>query len=251
MLRPVVLPDHEALSQHATDVIVRGLRAKPASLLCLAAGSTPTRTYELLAIEGAKEPTLFKHCRIIKLDEWGGLPPGNPATCDFQLRSTLISPLNLTERYVAFESNPLDPGAEAARVAKWLDQHGPIDIAVLGLGINGHLGFTEPAEYLQPFAHVAQLSSESLAHAMLAKTDVQPTYGLTLGMADLIQSRHVLLLVSGGSKRDPLQRLLSGQITTHFPASMLQVHNDAQLLCDAAAYSTNPNAAENKQPFQP
>ena len=95
----------------------------------------------------AKEPTLFEHCRIIKLDEWGGLPPGNPATCDIQLRTTLVSPLNLAERYVAFESNPPDPDAECARVADWLDQNGPIDISVLGLGINGHLGFTEPAEY--------------------------------------------------------------------------------------------------------
>jgi galactosamine-6-phosphate isomerase len=235
MLRPVVLPDYETLSKHAADLVVAGLRAKPTSLLCLAAGSTPMRTYELLAQEGAKEPTLFKHCRIIKLDEWGGLPLGNGATCDLQLRTTFVSPLNLTERYVAFESNPPDPDAEAARVAKWLDQNGPIDIAILGLGINGHLGFTEPAEYLQPFAHVAQLSQASLSHAMLAKSDVLPTYGLTLGMADLIQSRHILLLVSGPTKRDPLHHLLSGRIKTDFPASMLHVHPNVVVLCDAAA----------------
>ena len=210
--------------------------AKPTSLLCLAAGSTPTRTYELLALEGAKEPTLFQHCRIIKLDEWGGLPPGDPATCDSQLRTTLVSPLRLTERYVAFESNPLDPNAECARIAAWLDQNGPIDISVLGLGINGHLGFTEPAEYLQPFAHVAELSQASLAHAMLAKSAVRPTYGLTLGMADLIQSRRILLLVSGSTKRDPLQRLLGGRLSTEFPASILQVHPNMLLICDAAAY---------------
>jgi galactosamine-6-phosphate isomerase len=235
MLQPIILPDYETVSQRAADLVVDGLRAKPTSLLCLAAGSTPTRTYELLALAGAKEPALFKHCHIIKLDEWGGLPPGNPATCDEQLRTTLVSPLNLDERYVAFESNPPDPDAEAARVADWLDQNSPIDIAVLGLGINGHLGFIEPAEYLQPFAHVVQLSQASLEHAMLAKSEVRPTYGLTLGMADLIQSRRILLLVTGPAKRDPLGRLLSGRITTEFPASMLQLHNDVQLLCDEAA----------------
>jgi galactosamine-6-phosphate isomerase len=152
-----------------------------------------------------------------------------------QLRTTFVSPLNLAERYVAFESNPPDPDAECARVADWLDQNGPIDISVLGLGINGHLGFTEPAEYLQPFAHVAQLSQASLAHAMLAQSTIRPTYGLTLGMADLIQSRHVLLLVTGPAKRDPLERLLTCRITTDFPASVLQLHNDVKLLCDAAA----------------
>jgi galactosamine-6-phosphate isomerase len=171
----------------------------------------------------------------MKLDEWGGLPPGDPATCDVQLRTTLVSPLNLAERYVAFESNPPDPDAECVRIANWLDKNGPIDIAVLGLGINGHLGFTEPAEYLQPFAHVAELSQASLSHAMLAKAAVRPTYGLTLGMADLIQSRRILLLVTGPKKREPLQKLLSGRITTEFPASMLQLHTDVHLLCDAAA----------------
>ena len=236
MLRPIVLPDYKTLSQRAAELVVAELRAKPTSLLCLASGSTPTRTYELLALEGAKEPTLFEHCRIIKLDEWGGLSPGDPATCDSQLRTTLVSPLGLTERYVAFESNPLDPNAECARIAAWLDQNGPIDISVLGLGINGHLGFTEPAENLQPFAHVAELSQASLAHAMLAKSDVRPTYGLTLGMADLIQSRCILLLVSGSTKRDPLQRLLGGRLSTEFPASMLQVHPNVLLICDAAAY---------------
>jgi galactosamine-6-phosphate isomerase len=238
MRQPRVLPDHEAVSRHAAVYLVERLRENPHALLCLAAGSTPMRTYQLLAQEGAREPTLFKHCRIIKLDEWGGLPPGNPATCDVQLRTTLVSPLNLAERYVAFESNPTDPDAECVRVADWLDQNGPIDISVLGLGINGHLGFTEPAEYLQPFAHVAQLSQASLSHAMLAQSRIRPTYGLTLGMADLIQSRQIVLLVTGPTKRDPLARLLTGKITTDFPASMLQLHNDVELLCDALAFGS-------------
>jgi galactosamine-6-phosphate isomerase len=235
MLQPRVLADHEAVSRHAAEWLIDRLRQDPSALICLAAGSTPTRTYELLAQAGAKEPTLFKHCRIIKLDEWGGLPPRDPATCDFQLRTTLVSPLNLDDRYFAFDSDPPDPKVEAARIADWLDQNGPIDISVLGLGINGHLGFIEPAESLHPFAHVAQLSQESRAHAMLAKSNIGPTYGLTLGMADLIQSRHILLLVTGPTKQGPLQRLLSGRITTEFPASMLQIHNDVQLVCDAAA----------------
>jgi galactosamine-6-phosphate isomerase len=236
MLNPCVFRDHEAASQRAAEFVIARLREKPTSLLCLAAGSTPTRTYELLAREGAKEPTLFKDCRIIQLDEWGGLPRGNPATCDVQLRTTFVSPLNLNDRYIAFESNPLDPEAECARIANWLDQNGPIDISVLGLGINGHLGFTEPAEYLQPFAHVAKLSQASLTHSMLNKSSVRPAYGLTLGMADLIQSRHILLLVTGPKKRDPLQRLLSGRISTEFPASMLQLHPNVMLVCDHAAY---------------
>jgi galactosamine-6-phosphate isomerase len=105
----------------------------------------------------------------------------------------------------------------------------------LGLGLNGHVGFNEPAAFLQPHAHIAQLSNESLAHAMLNECTTRPKYGLTLGMADLLQARHILMIVTGAAKRGPLERLTSGQITTEFPASLVQLHGDARLVCDAAA----------------
>jgi galactosamine-6-phosphate isomerase len=235
MLRPRVFADHEAVSRFAADWLANHLREQPTALLCLASGETPTRTYSLLAERGRSEPSLFSRCRILKLDEWGGLPITDPATCDQNLRTALIGPLGLEKQYVAFDSQPADAHAECARIAKWLDQNGPIDTSVLGLGVNGHVGFTEPAEYLEPHAHVAELSAASLAHAMLAKSSSRPTYGLTLGLADLLQSQHVLLLVTGAGKRAPLERLLSGQLTTQFPASVLQIHPRVQILCDTAA----------------
>jgi galactosamine-6-phosphate isomerase len=97
------------------------------------------------------------------------------------------------------------------------------------------LGFNEPADFLLPHAHIAELSEASLGHAMLNQSEARPTYGLTLGMADLMESRQILLLVTGAAKQEPLQRLLSGQITTQFPASMLQMHSNVMLLCDSAA----------------
>jgi galactosamine-6-phosphate isomerase len=103
---------------------------------------------------------------------------------------------------------------------------------VLGLGVNGHLGFNEPGSDLQPHAHVAHLSPASLAHAMLSQTTVRPTFGLTLGMADILQSHRILLLVSGAAKREPLDRLLASPISTQFPASLLSHHASVTLLCD-------------------
>jgi galactosamine-6-phosphate isomerase len=237
MLQPQVFPDHEAVSRCAAEWITARLRERPASLLCLASGATPTRTYQLLVEHGLREAYLFNQCRILKLDEWGGLPADDPATCERHLRSELIEPLGLTKQYVGFDSNPHDSQTECARIATWLEKNGPIDLCVLGLGANGHIGFNEPAEFLQPHAHVAQLSPASLAHAMVARSAVRPTYGLTLGMADLMRSRHVLLLVTGPVKQEPLEHLLSGRITTRFPASLLQLHPNVQLLCDTAAYA--------------
>ncbi|HEX2475083.1 MAG TPA: 6-phosphogluconolactonase [Lacipirellulaceae bacterium] len=238
MLKPQVFANHEAVSRHAADWIVNQLRKEPSALLCLACGTTPMRTYQLLAEQGAREPELFAKCRVIKLDEWGGLPPGDTATCEAQLRSTLIEPLRLHEQYVSFNGQSEDPKAECARISSWLLHHGPIDTCVLGLGVNGHIGFNEPDTFLEPHAHVAPLSQASLEHAMLRQTTHRPTYGLTLGMADLLQSRHVLLLVTGSTKREPLRRLLTGAITTDFPGSLLQLHQNTVVLYDAAANPT-------------
>jgi galactosamine-6-phosphate isomerase len=245
MLKPQTFADHEAVSRYAADRIVQRLREEPSALLCLACGATPMRVYQLLAEQGAREPSLFVKCRVIKLDEWGGLPPGDPATCEAQLRSTLVSPLRLDDQYVSFNSRLHDPKAECARIASWLLEHGPIDTCVLGLGVNGHIGFNEPAAFTEPHAHVAQLSQASLEHAMLRQTTHRPTYGLTLGMADLLQSRQVLLLVTGSTKREPLRRLLTGPIATEFPASLLQLHPKALILCDAAADPTESSIGSN------
>ena len=102
----------------------------------------------------------------------------DPATCEFQLRRTLIAPLSAGDRYTAFESQPADPAAECARIASWLAANGPIDMCVLGLGMNGHLGFNEPANQLTPHAHVAELAETSMTHAMLEQTTGRPTYGV-------------------------------------------------------------------------
>jgi galactosamine-6-phosphate isomerase len=236
MPKPQILPDHEAVSQRAADWLADRIREQPDALMCLATGATPMRSYELLAQRRQTEPQLFDRVRVLKLDEWGGLPLADPATCESHLRQALIEPLGLAERYVGFDSQPADPLAECARIARWLEQHGPIDVCVLGLGLNGHLGFNEPADALQPHAHVAELSATSQSHAMVRQGAQRPSYGLTLGMADLLLARHVLLLVTGAAKQQPLRELLSGRITTHFPASLLALHPNVLLLCDAAAY---------------
>lgn len=235
MLQPQIFADHAAVSEHAADWMADRLRRRPDLLTCLATGATPMRCYELLADRVASVPSLFDRVRVLKLDEWGGIAMDDPSSCEQYLRQALVTPLGLEARYVSFDSQVAKPQAECARVAAWLAQHGPIDVCVLGLGVNGHLGFNEPADELQPHAHVAELSSTTLAHAMVSDTERRPTFGLTLGMADLLQSREVLLLVTGAGKQAPLARLLSGRITTDFPASMLWLHPSVTLLCDEAA----------------
>ena len=228
--------DHEAMSRAAADAVIACVRRKPDALLVLATGATPERAYGLLAEQAQVEPGLFNRVRLLKLDEWGGLAPDDPATCEMYIRRVLVEPLRITsDRFHGWESRPADVAAECARVSRLLEQQGPADISILGLWINGHLGFNEPADALQPGPHQAELSAESRGHSMLQSSRSTPRYGLTLGIRDLLQSRELFLLVSGKHKRQQLQRLLQPEITPQFPGSFLWLHRAATIFCDAEA----------------
>lgn len=233
--------DHEAMSEVAAARIAAQLRRKPDSLLILATGDTPERAYQLLAENGRAEPGLCDRLRILKLDEWGGLSMDDPATCEVALRRALVSPLGIgPDRFAGWQSEPPDIQHECDRMTQWLEKHGPADMCVLGLGLNGHLGFNEPGECVMPGPHRAELSSESMQHSMLCQARGQPGYGLTLGLRDILQSRKILLLVSGARKEPQLRRLLQPIITPHFPASFLWLHAAVTVCCDAAALPASP-----------
>jgi galactosamine-6-phosphate isomerase len=234
--RVVIAQDHEEMSRRAASELSAALATDPRLLLCAASGATPSRAYELLSQEARLRADAFRGLRVMGLDEWGGLGPEDAAGSSFQIRRQLIEPLALpADRSFTFRGDAPDPRAECARIAAILDEQGPIDVAVLGLGQNGHLGLNEPATELQPHAHVAELSPESRKHPMLASAAQAPRYGLTLGIADLLRARRVLLLVSGAHKRDVLARLVKGGITTALPGSLLRLHADTLCLCDGAA----------------
>jgi galactosamine-6-phosphate isomerase len=228
--------DHEEMSGRAAARIARDLRRKPGLLLGLATGATPTRTYQRLAQRRRGRPMLFRRVRIVKLDEWLGLPMDHPATCETYLRENVLRPWGVPRsRYHGFRSRPRDARAECARLARWLALRGPLDLCVLGLGRNGHLLMNEPADALSAGAHVARLAAQTRAHSMLRSTQAPPRRGLTMGLADILQSRAILLLVSGRPKAAPLRRMLSGRVTTRCPASLLWLHPDVTVLCDRDA----------------
>jgi len=230
-----VLANEAEVGQRAADIVVHGLRQRPDLLLCAATGSSPARAYRDLAAFAQQEPMLFSQMRLLKLDEWGGLPMEHPGTCEQYLREYLVAPLAITEsRYLGFNSDPPDPEAESARMRGVLTQLGRIDISVLGLGLNGHLGMNEPAATLSSHCHVAELTPTAMGHSMLA--GATPRYGLTLGMADILQSKLILLLIFGASKREATRRFMSQRIDTDFPGSLLWTHPNAIMLCDSDAF---------------
>jgi galactosamine-6-phosphate isomerase len=231
-----ILESYEEISRNASDILIRQLEMKKELLLCAATGNTPGRTYELLAREYASRPGLFDELSVLKLDEWGGLPMTDPGTCESYLQTRLLSPLQISrQRYLSFCSDPTDPELECRRMQAKLATAGPIDCCVLGLGMNGHIGLNEPADFLQSGCHIARLSEATLQHSMVSAMDCQPSFGLTLGMADILQARMILLLVSGPTKKKITRELLSKRVTTNLPASFLWLHGNTICLLDRDA----------------
>ena len=231
-MRVTVLPDREALDRHAAAQIWEAAEARPDLLICLASGDTPTGAYAVLA----SAPERLARARFIQLDEWAGLGAGDAASCAAYLEQTVQGPLAVPpERWIGIRGDAPDAAAECRRVEAALAEAGPIDLCILGLGLNGHLGLNEPADSFDPSCHVAALAEKSGGHPMLAGTTAPVCQGLTLGLGDILRARQVLLLVSGAAKRAPLGRLAERRITPQLPASFLWLHTDAVCLCDEDA----------------
>jgi len=226
----------ETGSRYAADCLLEAIRRQPELLLCVAAGSSPARTYQLLGKAAASQPECFNRLRVIQVDEWLGLPSGDPATCAADLRRNLLDPLGISgDRFVAFRSDAPDAAVECERVSGWLAANGPIDVCVLGVGGNGHLAMNEPGSTLRAGVHLARLAEVSRQHPLLAGRPEKPTHGLTLGMADLLHARQILLLAFGAAKRPVVQRLCEPVIDPRFPASLLWLHPAVTVICDTAA----------------
>jgi len=231
-----IAPDEQAVARQAADLVVALLAEKPEAHFCLAAGSSPRPLYAELGRRVAAGAVNFARARFTQLDEWHGLPSDDPGTCLADLRAHVAEPWGLArEQWLLFESEAPDPAAECARVAEALAEWGPFDLAVLGLGLNGHLGLNEPSGWLSGGPHVAALSAATRRHAMLAHLPKPPSHGMTLGMADLMRAERLLVLVSGADKREPLHKMVHGPISSRFPASLLQWHANCVVMADEAA----------------
>ena len=223
------------LAHAAAEFIMDQLRREPRLLFCPAAGSTPIETYKILANRAAENHSLFRRLHLVMLDEWIGVPGNHPSTFLFQLRSQLIEPLKITQSQLFHsDRNPL---AQTKEMRRFLDLEGPLDLTLLGLGGNGHLGLNEPGEHMIPSTHVAQLKPETAKHPMIQDMREKPTHGMTLGMKEILESKKILLLVIGENKRAVLKKLRYQQVTPTFPASFLWLHRDIQCFYDENADS--------------
>jgi glucosamine-6-phosphate deaminase len=235
-MRIEIVETPEEFARRAADVLCAAVRVKPAAALGLASGRTPLGLYAELARRVRVDEADFREATAFAVDELYGVPPDHPATNAAYFRRELTPHVPLRALHV-MDSETADPGAECGRFCRLIDDAGGLDLAVLGIGKNGHLAFNEPGSAFGSRARKVALepaSREPYAE-QFGSLESTPASGLTLGIADLLAARRVLLLASGPDKAEAVARALQGPVTEAVPASALQQHPDLIVVLDGEA----------------
>lgn len=171
----------------------------PAALLCLAAGDTPTQTYAEMVRMQQEGRADFRHCRLIGLDEWVGIRPNQPGSCKKYIFEHVIDPLGLRpENIFFFDACAEDPEEECHKANQYLKAEGPIDISLMGVGMNGHIGLNEPGCSFDADAHLTDLKPLTVQVAEKYFGGKAPiTRGVTLGMGQILASRLLIVMANG------------------------------------------------------
>ena len=232
--------DYQAMSRKAAAILAAQLTLKPDSVLGLATGSTPIGTYKQL-IQWYEQGDLdFSRVKSINLDEYVGLSPEHDQSYRYFMQVNLFDHINIAPENTHLPNGLADDAeAECARYDGVISQHGPVDIQVLGMGHNGHIGFNEPDDHFPLHTHAVELAASTIeANArFFASPDEVPRRALTMGIGAIMSARKVLVVVSGTDKADIVKAAFTGPVTPRVPASILQLHPDVSLVGDRAALS--------------
>lgn len=220
------------MSEHAAGLMLHAIRDHPRIVLGLPTGRTPIGMYERVVRECAREYHCFRDVTTFNLDEYAGVPPEHPGSYATYMQQHLFGHVDIdpANAHLPHGMAP-DLDAECARYERQIRDAGGLELTFLGLGRNGHIGFNEPGTPFDARTRVVQLDeSTRKANAEFFHEGNVPTHAITMGIATILESRRIVLLVAGSGKETALERLRSGEITTDFPASALWKHHDVTVL---------------------
>lgn len=211
------------------------LAARPSLVVCLPTGRTPLPAYERLPAALASRGASMADATVVLLDEYLGLPAGHDARCDAVLRREVVDRVDPPPRFVPFDVDRADPEAACAAIDAAIAAVGGLDLVILGLGANGHVGMNEPGSAPDAPTRMVELAASTREAAVGYGADPAPTHGLTLGMAAIAAAREIWLLATGTAKAGILARTVDGLITTDVPATLLRPHGGLRIIADDAA----------------
>jgi glucosamine-6-phosphate deaminase len=239
MLKVTIFKDERVLAKSLADQIIEAIARKPDLVLGLPTGRTPIRLYHELGVRHAKGDADFSRVTTFNLDEFLDVGHDHSGSYRAFMQEHLFSRINVPEsRINVLNGVAADPAEECERYERAIADAGGIDLQLLGIGTNGHIGFNEPARELAARTHrVALKASTRRSNAALfgGRADAVPREALSMGMASILRARRIVLIATGKSKAGCVARMLNGVITTRMPASFLQLHAAVELMLDEPA----------------
>jgi glucosamine-6-phosphate deaminase len=242
-LELIITDNYRELSEKAAALVAAELKSNPAAVLGLATGSTPEGMYAELVKLNREKKIDFGRVTTFNLDEYAGLAPEHNQSYHYYMHYHLFSSVNIEPRRINMPTCAVE---NVEHFCLDYDQRiadaGGIDLQVLGIGGNGHIGFNEPADCLRVHTHLVDLTEETiLANSRFFNTvEEVPKQAVTMGLGSIMLAGKILLLAAGRNKAEAIARTVCGLVTTDFPASVLQLHRDVTLLIDREAASLLP-----------
>ena len=232
--------DYEEMSRKAAAVIASQIIAKPDSVLGLATGSTPIGTYKNLVAAYNAGDLDFSQIKSANLDEYRGITKDNDQSYYYFMNHNLFQHVNIDPANTNIpDGTNSDADAECARYEKVIESLGGVDLQLLGLGHDGHIGFNEPCDHFDKTTHCVDLTEMTIEanKRFFASIDDVPRQAYTMGCGTIMKAKKILILVSGADKADILYQVVNGPVTPQVPPSILQFHPDVILIADEAAMS--------------
>lgn len=243
-MKLLIEKDYTSLSKKGAEIIAEFVRKKPECVLGLATGSTPLGIYEELIRQhrlGGNAGLDFSKVTTFNLDEYCGLEESNPQSYHYYMRENFFNHVNVRPENINIPNgNSADPHQECIRYEAALEASGGVDLQLLGLGPNGHIGFNEPDEHLILDTHVVGLSQETIEanSRFFVSAEQVPRAAITMGIGSIMKAKKILLVVNGKGKADIVRKIMEERsISPKIPASILHVHPDATILLDSESAS--------------
>ena len=230
-MKVIVTKNYEESAQKGAEIILAALAKKPDMLLGLATGATPMGVYRCLIEACRAGKADFSRARTVNLDEYVGCREEDSYR-KFMF-DNLFDHINLPREHITIANHQAGPSAEISRLRGFFESN-TVDLQLLGIGPNGHIGFNEPEDTLESLVHVTPLAEATVeANARWFNDGVVPAQAITMGMGDILRARSILIIVQGESKREVLRGLLgSTAVTTRNPATFLHLHPDVTLIAE-------------------
>ena len=229
--------DNESLSDYMAEQLVDQLLEKPNSLICFASGNSPKRAAALFVEKVIEKNIDTKQFKFVGLDEWVGVASTTKGSCHHDFKEWLFDPLGIqANQYHVFDGTTSDLAIACREMDEFIAQNGGIDLMIVGIGMNGHIGFNEPGVDFNQLSHVVPLEEITATVGLqYFEQAMELKYGITLGFQHLLQSQKVYLLANSSKKAEVVKRAIEGEVDAAFPASIMQQHANGFILVDEAA----------------